>query len=77
MDSASQLCDGCFRTLNEIAAWSGMDDGSKRLVWQRLAQRASDAKSDLTSGTKSVAMAGAKSDDQPRPKSAAAPGSGA
>ena len=77
MDAASQLCDGCFRTLNEIAAWSGMDDGSKRLVWQRLAQRASDAKSDLTSGTKSVAMADAKSDVQPRSKSAAAPGTNA
>ena len=42
MGSAGQLCDGCFRTLDEIAAWSGMDDDGKRVVWQRLVQRASE-----------------------------------
>lgn len=40
MDAATGLCIGCFRTLDEIGAWSGMDDAQKRAVWQRLAQRA-------------------------------------
>jgi uncharacterized protein len=43
MDASSHFCDGCFRTLDEIAAWSGMDDDAKRGVWQLLAQRASGA----------------------------------
>ena len=34
------LCKGCWRTLDEIAAWSGMGDADKRTVWARIAQRA-------------------------------------
>ena len=37
---ATGLCGGCFRNIEEIAAWSRMDDGGKRLVWRRIAQRA-------------------------------------
>lgn len=40
MEAASGLCEGCLRTLDEIAAWSGLDDASKRQVWMRIAQRA-------------------------------------
>jgi len=32
MDAASGLCTGCLRTLDEIAAWSVMDDDAKRAV---------------------------------------------
>jgi uncharacterized protein len=39
MDAASGLCEGCQRTLGEIAAWSTMADDDKRAVWQRLEQR--------------------------------------
>jgi predicted Fe-S protein YdhL (DUF1289 family) len=40
MNSApTALCEGCFRTLDEIAAWSRMDDAGKREVWARIAQR--------------------------------------
>ena len=39
MDSATEVCEGCFRTLDEIAAWSRLDDESKRAVWQMIAQR--------------------------------------
>jgi uncharacterized protein len=53
MGSDSELCDGCFRTLDEIAAWSGMDDDGKRGVWQRLVQRASAALSDARLATNS------------------------
>ena len=39
MDQATGLCIGCYRTLDEIAGWSGMDDAQKREVWRRLGER--------------------------------------
>jgi uncharacterized protein len=39
MNPATGFCEGCFRTLDEIAAWSRLDDDEKRAVWQQLAQR--------------------------------------
>lgn len=42
MDEASGLCQGCFRTLQEITQWSRMDDGAKRAVWAAVEQRAAD-----------------------------------
>lgn len=39
MDSRSRLCEGCLRTLDEIAAWSTMSDADKRAVWALLPQR--------------------------------------
>jgi predicted Fe-S protein YdhL (DUF1289 family) len=39
MDAASGLCEGCLRTIDEIAAWGSMADGDKRSVWQRLDER--------------------------------------
>jgi len=39
MDAATGWCEGCRRTLDEIAAWGGMSDERKRGVWQALAQR--------------------------------------
>lgn len=39
MDARSGLCEGCARTLDEIAAWSVMDDVEKQAVWDQLPQR--------------------------------------
>lgn len=39
MDAKSGLCEGCARTLEEIAAWSAMDDADKQAVWDQLPQR--------------------------------------
>ena len=39
VDSATEFCEGCFRTLDEIAAWGRLDDETKREVWQLIAQR--------------------------------------
>jgi len=39
MDAAAGWCAGCLRTLDEIAAWSRMDEGDKRVVWVQLRQR--------------------------------------
>jgi predicted Fe-S protein YdhL (DUF1289 family) len=43
MEAASGLCAGCWRTIDEIAAWSKMDDDGKRQVWQAIALRKADA----------------------------------
>ncbi|HWI81049.1 DUF1289 domain-containing protein [Ramlibacter sp.] len=40
MDPASGLCEGCCRTIDEIAAWSRLDDAGRREVWRRIGQRA-------------------------------------
>jgi len=39
MDDASGLCVGCLRTIDEIAAWSVLDDGERRDVLAAIAQR--------------------------------------
>lgn len=39
MNEASGLCEGCQRTLDEIAFWSVLDDDDKRAVWQLVQQR--------------------------------------
>ena len=36
---ASGVCAGCFRTLDEIAAWSVLDDADKRAVLAALPPR--------------------------------------
>ena len=40
MDAASGVCEGCMRTLDEIAAWGMMDNRAKRKVWGLIGQRA-------------------------------------
>ena len=39
MDPATGWCEGCLRTLDEIAAWSALDDAAKRAVWKLLPAR--------------------------------------
>ena len=39
MNPETELCEGCFRTLDEIAAWSGMNPEEKRAVLARLPAR--------------------------------------
>jgi predicted Fe-S protein YdhL (DUF1289 family) len=39
MNDATGLCDGCLRTLDEIAAWSTLDDDAKRAVWDAIDAR--------------------------------------
>ena len=40
MSPATGWCEGCLRTLDEIAAWSHLPAAGKRAVWLQLAQRA-------------------------------------
>jgi predicted Fe-S protein YdhL (DUF1289 family) len=39
MDTASGFCRGCFRTLDEIAAWSVLDVPARRAVLAALPAR--------------------------------------
>jgi len=39
MSPTTGLCEGCLRTLDEIADWSRMEDHEKRAVWLLLDQR--------------------------------------
>ena len=41
IDDESGLCEGCLRSLDEIAGWSRMDDAAKRGVWRTIGLRAS------------------------------------
>lgn len=43
MSGDTGLCEGCFRTLDEIVAWSRIGDdgdGGKRSIWSKIEQRA-------------------------------------
>lgn len=39
MNAATGLCEGCFRTRDEIAAWSCASNDSKRGIWSAIGQR--------------------------------------
>ena len=39
MDAARGLCQGCFRTIDEIRAWSQSGDAAKLLVWAQVEAR--------------------------------------
>nr|WP_028229970.1 DUF1289 domain-containing protein [Paraburkholderia mimosarum] len=39
MHEASGLCEGCLRTLDEIASWSTFDEAAKRAVWDAIEMR--------------------------------------
>ncbi len=43
MNGATGLCEGCFRTIDEIVAWSRIGDegeDGKRSIWSKIQQRA-------------------------------------
>jgi uncharacterized protein len=39
MNPSTDLCSGCYRTVEEIAAWSGLDDEQRLVVWERIEAR--------------------------------------
>jgi uncharacterized protein len=41
MDERHGWCEGCMRTLDEIAAWSTLSEDAKRRVWKLLGPRRS------------------------------------
>jgi uncharacterized protein len=41
------LCEGCLRSLEEIAAWAQMSNEQRQAVWLRLDQRRTAQRSDV------------------------------
>ena len=39
MNASTGWCEGCLRTIDEIAGWSIYDDHEKRAVWNELEAR--------------------------------------
>jgi len=39
MDASTGWCEGCLRTIDEIAGWSSFDDDTKRAVWDAIEAR--------------------------------------
>jgi len=39
MNAATGLCEGCLRTIDEIASWSAYDDATRRAVLALLPAR--------------------------------------
>ena len=39
MNPRTALCDGCQRSLDEIAMWGGASEAQKRAIWQLIRQR--------------------------------------
>jgi predicted Fe-S protein YdhL (DUF1289 family) len=39
IDAASGLCEGCSRTLDEIADWGTMTDPDRLATWARIVRR--------------------------------------
>jgi len=37
---ATGLCEGCLRTIAEIAGWRSADDAARRAVWRQIRARA-------------------------------------
>jgi hypothetical protein len=44
MHPAQGVCQGCWRTLQEITLWAGLDEDDKRQVWRNIEARASAEK---------------------------------
>jgi predicted Fe-S protein YdhL (DUF1289 family) len=40
MSPRTSLCEGCFRTVDEIRQWSKSDDAAKLALWCHVEQRA-------------------------------------
>ena len=39
MDARRATCEGCWRTIDEIARWSSIGDTEKKAVWALIEQR--------------------------------------
>ncbi len=39
LDPETGFCKGCFRSIEEIGAWLGLDDDGRRRILDRVAER--------------------------------------
>lgn len=57
IDPATGWCEGCQRSIDEIAAWGSLDDVAKRAIWKRLPARRADAARTAAPGAESTPSA--------------------
>jgi uncharacterized protein len=48
MDAASDLCKGCWRTMDDIVAWGTLSDAGKLLILKQIALRKTQVVFDKT-----------------------------
>ena len=60
MNAATGWCAGCFRTLDEIASWSVLDDDERRAVWNALDERRTASESSTAQANTSQTRAHAE-----------------
>lgn len=48
IDPATGYCEGCFRTIDEIAGWGGADDRARSTILARVAERREGTKTSLS-----------------------------
>lgn len=66
MHAPTGWCEGCGRTIEEIAAWSRLDAAARRRVWALLPARRAELRHRLsTEGRQAVAPAPAASPQEP------------
>jgi predicted Fe-S protein YdhL (DUF1289 family) len=51
MDASTGWCEGCLRTIDEIAGWSTFDDDEKRAVWDAIEARYAEFIASRTTST--------------------------
>ena len=51
MDTGSGLCEGCFRTIDEIRDWGRSDDAAKRRMWGDIQTRLAQTHPDVVGNT--------------------------
>ncbi|HXD05191.1 MAG TPA: DUF1289 domain-containing protein [Burkholderiaceae bacterium] len=47
MNERTGLCEGCLRTIDEIASWASLSDDARRQVWKQLPDRRERAHAQL------------------------------
>lgn len=57
MVAETALCEGCFRTIPEIAGWGRMSDDERCAVWGRIDQRSAGARTQAEAEAKAKAKA--------------------
>ena len=50
VDQATNLCIGCFRTLDEISYWTRYTDAERAAIWAELEQRKREFEQGRTGG---------------------------
>ena len=67
IDERHGLCAGCLRSLDEIAAWSTLDDPARLVVWRRLRARRAQGAAALEAAASAGAASGSVGGDGAAP----------